>query len=133
LIALAAVTAGCGVVPGEGVEESVYVSIINVTPFEVTITVSGVAGDLVDTVERIVPGPGSADVAFVCVDELVLGDPIDPALPAVVVDPDGLAVEIPPFSILAEEAFFCGDIVEFVISGHDEETFAVDIFAFAPP
>ena len=64
---------------------------------------------------------------------LVLGDPIDPDLPALVVDPEGLGVEIPPFSILAGQAFFCGDIIEFVISGNDEETFAVDVFAFAPP
>jgi hypothetical protein len=131
--ALAATTAGCGFVPGGGGEESVYVSVINVTPFEVTVLVSGVAGDLVDTVERTIPGPGSADVAFICVEELVLGDPIDPDLPAVSVDPEGIAGEIPPFSIRAGDAYFCGDIVEFVISGRDPDTFAVDVFAFAPP
>ena len=125
---------GCGLsLAGDASDGSVFVSVINVTPFDASLLVSGVRGEFVDTIERTVAGSGSTDVTFVCVDELVLGDPLRPAVAAVVVDPGGLAEPIPPFSISADVAFFCGDIVEFVISGHDAATFAVDVFAFAPP
>ncbi len=133
-VVLSATLSGCGLgLAGDAGDGSVFVSVINVTPYDASLVISGVRGDLVDTAERTVAGSGSTDVTFVCVDELVLGDPLNPAVAAVIVDPGGVAEPIPPFSISADVAFFCGDIVEFVISGHDAATFAVDVFAFAPP
>ena len=133
-VVLSATLVGCGLsLVGDADDGSVFVSVINVTPFEASLVISGVRGELVDTAERTVAASGSTDVTFVCVDELVLGDPLNPAVAAVIVDPGGVAEPIPPFSISANVAFYCGDIVEFVISGHDAATFAVDVFAFAPP
>ncbi|MCP4250155.1 MAG: hypothetical protein GY778_24190 [bacterium] len=114
-------------------DAGVLASAINVTPFEVTVVLSGVLDDAVDTVERTIASRDSTDVDFVCVDELAVGDPLEPEAPGVVIAADDEAQEVEAFSVFLDEAFFCGDVVEIIISGNDAETFAVDVFAFTPP
>ena len=111
----------------------VLASVINVTPYDVSVVLSGILGDVVDTVESTIGPSDSTDVRFVCMDELVVGDPLEPSAAGVIVDPDGEPQEVAPFSIAAEESFNCGDVIEIIVSGNDAETFAVDIFAFTPP
>jgi len=111
----------------------VIASVINVTPFEATIVLSGVREDSVDTVTRTVESVGSTDVTFVCLDELVVGDPIEPAEPGLIVELEDGPVEIEPFAVIAGESFVCGDIVEFIISGNSADTLSVDVFSFTPP
>ncbi|MHC4064064.1 MAG: hypothetical protein ACYSUI_06125 [Planctomycetota bacterium] len=128
-------SAGCGTAPTAGASSSrdVLASVINVTPFESSVVLSGVADDAVDTVERTIGPSDSTDVRFVCLDELVVGDPLEPAVAGIVIDADGEAAEIAPFSILVDESFVCGDVIEIIISGADAETLAVDVFSFTPP
>jgi len=113
-------------------QRDIVASVINVTPFEVSVVLSGVLDDSVDTVRRTVATLDSTDVGFACVDELVVGDPLDPAAPGVVLQVDGEPVELDPFALLLDEAFVCGDIVEIIVSGNDAETIAVDVFALTP-
>ncbi len=132
---------GCGTAPGVDASPSdgsaaggeVTATVINVTLFDVTALLSGIRNDDVDTVERSAGSQDTAAVTFRCIDELVVGDPLNPELPGVIIDPDGLAALVDPFSILEGESFFCGDIIEIIVSGNDIETFAVDVFAFTPP
>jgi hypothetical protein len=132
LLSGSAALAGCdGLVPEPG--DSVLASVINVTPFEVDVLLSGVLDDQVDTVNRTIGTTESADVPFVCVDEVVVGNPLEPAAAGVVVHVDGDPVEIAPFAILGGESFLCGDIVEIIVSGASAETIAVDVFTLTPP
>ena len=126
---------GCGSNPGAAPhgEPDVIASVINVTPFEVTAVISGVLGDVVDTVELTVGSVSSADQRFTCVDELVVGDPLAPEEPGVLIGTNGAAVPIDPFKLLVGETFLCGDVVEIIISGNDADTFTVDVFALTPP
>ena len=126
---------GCGGNPSDGgpTENDVVASVINVTPFEVEAVISGVLDDSVDTVERTVGPSDSADTIFVCIDQLVVGDPLDPSLPGVTAMIDGETVGIEPFSVFAGESFACGDIVEIIISGVGAESLAVDVFSLTPP
>ncbi len=139
LVATVAALTGCGAaatVPDEGAstqQPDIVVSVINVTPFEVTVVLSGVLGDTVDTVRRTVPTQDSADVGFACVDEVVIGDPLDPDAPGVIVEADDGPIEFDPFAVFAGEAFACGDIIETIVSGTDPENIVVNVFAFTPP
>ncbi len=128
-------SAGCGTPFGDPptTDGAVVASIINVTPYEVSVLVSGVLDDSVDTVEETVSPSDSTDVSFVCIDELVIGDPLEPEAAGVAIDMDGQPAEIAPFSIRSGESFQCGDILEIIVSGADRETFAVDVFALTPP
>ena len=94
---------------------------------------SAILGDAVDTVERTVSPSGSAEITFVCPDELVVGDPLEPTAPGLTIDVDGQPEVFGAFLILAGESFVCGDIVEVIVSGTDPETFVVDVFALTPP
>ncbi len=128
--------AGCGAQAGNtrpASQPDVLVSVINVTPYEVSAVLSAIAGDVVDTVERTVGPSGSADVTFVCADELVVGDPLEPATPGLTIDVDGEPETIDAFFIRAGESFACGDVVEIIVSGSDPDTFVVDVFALTPP
>ena len=128
--------AGCGAQPttsSPAATPDVIASVINVTSFDVSIVLSGVLDDTVDTVERTIGPVDSTDVPFVCVDELVVGDPLEPTLPGVTIDVDGDPQELTPFSILAGESFECGDVIEIIVSGCDADTLNVDVFAFTPP
>ena len=126
---------GCGTQPGVGssADGTVLASVINVTPYEVSVLLSGVLDDAVDTVEETVGPSDSADVTFVCVDELVVGDPLEPTTAGITIYAGGQVEEVGLFSIPADEWFRCGDIIEIIISGTDPETFAVDVFALTPP
>ena len=115
------------------INAGVLASVINVTPFSVIVVLSGVLDSGVDTVERTIASLDSIDVPFVCIDELVIGDPLMPEAPGVVIAADDEAREVAAFSILLDEVYFCGDVVEIIISGNEADTFAVDVFAFTPP
>ena len=130
---LIGVCAGCGVEPGSTMSADVLVSVINVTPFDVTAVLSGVRAAEVDTVQREVAPMNTADVTFVCLDSLVVGDPLAPDTPGIVIAAEGEPVEIPPFSVDGGESFVCGDVVEIIISGNDADSFAVDVFVLTPP
>ena len=133
-IAGGAALAGCGtdLEDRSAAEPDIVASVINVTPYEVSVVLSGVLEDSVDTVRRTVVALDSIDVGFACVDELVVGDPLDPAAPGVVVEVDGQVVEIDPFALIRDTAFACGDIVEIIVSGNNPEDIAVDVFALTP-
>lgn len=133
--AVLVVLGGCGAQGsgGGGTRGDLFVSVINVTPFEVSVVLSGVQDDAVDTVERTVEPSGTSEVTFVCVDELVVGDPLNVAAAGVTISADEQTEEVSPFVILAGESYACGDIVEVIVSGATPETFAVDVFAFPPP
>lgn len=135
--AVALLVAACGTQPGTSSkatsEPNVLASVINVTPFEINVVLSGVLADAVDTVRRTVGPSDSTDVAFVCPDELVVGDPLEPTEPGVVIEPAGQAAEVGAFTILAGESFACGDVVEIIVSGTEADTLAVDVFALTPP
>ena len=134
--AVTLLVAACGTQPGVSSPTSggdVLVSVINVTPYEVSAIVSAILGDAVDTVERTVSPSGSAEITFVCPDELVVGDPLEPTAPGLTIDVDGQPEVVGAFSILAGESFVCGDIVEVIVSGTDPDTFVVDVFALTPP
>ncbi len=134
--AIILLAAACGTQPGASSHTSggdVLVSVINVTPYEVSAVVSAILGDAVDTVERTVSPSGSAEITFVCPDELVVGDPLEPTAPGLTIDVDGQPEVVGAFSILAGESFACGDIVEVIVSGADPDTFVVDVFALTPP
>lgn len=129
--------AGCGAQPagggGNSSEPDILASVINVTPFELSVVLSGVRDGAVDTVERDVAPSDSADVAFLCVDELVVGDPLEPAEPGILIDTAEAEEQVGAFTILRGPSYECGDIVEIIVSGTDAETFAVDVFALTPP
>lgn len=126
---------GCGIQSGGtgASADTVLASVINVTPYTVTVVLSGILGDAVDTVRETVGPIDSVDVPFVCIDELVVGDPLEPAAPGVTIDREGEVEEIAPFSIPAAGRFRCGDVIEIIVSGVDPDSFAVDVFAFTPP
>ena len=125
---------GCGTQPGVGsaADCTVLVSVINVTPYDVTVLLSGILNDEVDTVERTVNPSQSMDVAFVRLDELVIGDPLEPTAAGVTIHVDGPAEEIPLTTISGHE-FRCGDIIEIIVSIAEPEPFAVNVFVFTPP
>lgn len=133
-IAGGAALAGCGtdLEDRSSSAPDIVASVINVTPYEVSVVLSGVLEDSVDTVRRTVATLDSIDVGFACVDELVVGDPLDPTAPGVVVEVDGQVVEIDPFALIRDTAFACGDIVEIIVSGNGPEDIAVDVFALTP-
>ena len=90
--------AGCGTVPATdppfATEADVTATVINVTPFEVSVLLSGIRDNNVDTVERRADTLDTAEVTFVCIDELVVGDPLAPETAGVLIDPDGQAERI---------------------------------------
>ncbi len=138
ILALCAATllqAGCGIQSGGAgaSADTVLASVINVTPYTVTVVLSGILDDAVDTVQETVGPIDSVDVPFVCIDELVVGDPLEPATPGVTIDREGEVEEIAPFSIPGAGRFRCGDVIEIIVSGDDPDSFAVDVFAFTPP
>jgi hypothetical protein len=135
LLTAALAAGGCGSRPGAAShgEPDVVASVINVTPFEVTAVISGVLGDVVDTVKLTVASVSSADQRFTCIDELVVGDPLAPDEAGVLIGTNGASVPIAPFKLLVGETFLCGDVVEIIVSGNDADTFAVDVFALTPP
>ncbi len=134
-IALCCLAGGCGLQPSVDTPRGtdVLVSVINVTPFAVEAILSGVLDDSVDTVRPLVDPSDSSDTSFVCLDQLVVGDPIDPALPGITIQTEGEPETIAAFSILQGESFACGDIIEIIVSGIDADSFAVDVFALTPP
>ena len=138
LLAVATAPAGCGAgsagsnAAAPQPQDDIVASIINVTPFEVSVVLSGVLDDTVDTVRRTVPTLESTDVGFTCVGELVVGDPLEIAAAGVVIEADAGRAELPPFALLRDAVFVCGDIVEIIISGTNAETFAADVFILTP-
>ncbi len=131
LCAVAGIPAGCGTqLPAD---RTVLVSVMNVTSFEVAVLLSGILGDAVDTVPETIGPSDSVDVTFVCIDELVVGDPLDATIAGVTIDGAGESAEIAPFSIAREESFACGDVIEIIVSGNEPGSFAVDVFALTPP
>lgn len=125
---------GCGAdLPPTSAEQDLIASVINVTDFEVSVLISGILGDMVDTVERTIEPSGSTDVVFTCLDELVVGDPFEPTQPGITIQTPIEPITIEPFTLLAGEAFFCGDIIEIIVSGNDADSFAVNVFALTPP
>ncbi len=126
---------GCGMQSGgSGASaDTVLASVINVTPYTITVVLSGILDDAVDTVRETVGPTDSVDVPFVCIDELVVGDPLEPAAPGVAIDREGEVEEIAPFSIPGAELFRCGDVIEIIVSGVDPDSFVVDVFVFTPP
>lgn len=133
--AAAVLPGGCGAQPGGACppNDTVLVSVINVTSYEVSVLLSGILQDAVDTVQETVGPIDSADVSFVCIDELVVGDPLEPTAPGVTINREGELEEIAPFRIPGDELFRCGDVIEIIVSGDAPESFAVDVFAFTPP
>lgn len=135
-VAGGAALAGCGTYLDDrsAAAPDIVASVINVTPYEVSVVLSGVLEDSVDTVRRTVATLDSIDVGFACVDELIVGDPLDPAAPGVVleVDDEVEVVEIDPFALIRDTAFACGDIVEIIVSGKNAEDITVDVFALTP-
>ncbi len=124
---------GAGLTPPASTEKDLIASVINVTNFEVSVLISGILGEAVDTVERTIGPSDSTDVVFTCLDELVVGDPLDPTQPGITIHTEDEPTTIEPFSLLAGEAFLCGDIIEIIVSGNDADSFAVDVFALTPP
>ncbi len=120
-------------VAGTSTERDLIASVINVTDFEVSVLISGILGGAVDTVERTVGPSGSTDVVFTCLDELVVGDALEPTQPGITIRTVLEPTTIEPFTLLAGQAFFCGDIIEVIVSGNDADSFAVDVFALTPP
>lgn len=127
--------AGCGVQApaGTGGADTVLVSLINVTSSEITAVMSGVLNDSVDTVTETVAPVDSVDVPFVCIDELIVGDPLNSEAPGVTIAYSDGVQEIDPFSVSGPGLFTCGDVIEVIISGNDPDSFAVDVFVFTPP
>lgn len=124
--------AGCGGLATEG--QDVIASVINVTPHEITVMLSGVQGDEVDSVERTIAASSSTDVRFACLDQLVIGDANNPQVPGVLIQAGGAEpVPIDAFALIAGESFACGEIVEIIVSGNDADSFAVDVFALKLP
>lgn len=125
---------GCGIIPSDGLSNGdIIASVINVTPYDVNILVSGVVGDAAEVTEHTVASADTVDVAFACLDELAVGDPLDANEPGVIIDTGTEIVELEPFLLLEGEAFFCGEIVEIIVSGDRPENFRIDVFAFTPP
>ncbi len=126
---------GCGIQPNraDAPTGTVLVSVINVTDFEVTAVLSGILGDSVDTVRKTIGPVDSIDVPFVCIDELVVGDPLEPSTPGVTIDQDGELVEIDAFSVLGNDQFRCGDVIEIIVSRGEGDFFNADVFVFPPP
>jgi len=146
-IALAWLACGCGFQPAGDVSRGtatpaganetaltdVLVSVINVTPFGVDAILSGVLDDSTDTVAQHVDPSDSSDISFVCLDQLVVGDPLDATMPGITIHTGAEPETIAAFSILQGESFACGDIIEIIISGIGADSFAVDVFALTPP
>ena len=128
--------AGCGLqtaTPTNTSGASVTVSLINVTPFDISATVTGVQNDTADTVDRTVAPSDSVDVTFVCVGTIVIGDPLDPESPGVIIHTSDGQEYVAPFSIDANASYDCGDVLEVIVSGPDGGPFLVDVFTFTPP
>ncbi|MCH7808377.1 MAG: hypothetical protein IIB60_04055 [Planctomycetes bacterium] len=127
--------AGCGTQAGGNLptQADVLASVINVTPFTISVTLSGILDEVVDTVGETIAPSDTADVLFVCIDELVVGDPLEPGAAGVTIHVDGDVEEIAPFTIIAQGSFRCGDVIEIIVSGADPETFVVNVFALTPP
>ncbi len=123
--------AGCPMEPAADGE--VIASVINVTPFEIEAVLTGVLGDLADTTLVVVAPSSSVDVAFSCLDELLIGDPFMPDAPGVTLDLPQGAIGLDAFAVLSPESFLCGDIVEIIVSGSDPDDFTIDVFALTPP
>lgn len=133
-MALCGLVTGCAEFGGlPGGDGDVVVSIVNVTPYVVEITLSGVVGETAEPVDETVQPISSTDVAFVCLDELVVGNPLDPTIPGAVVLVDGQRVELEPFLLRAQESFRCGDIVELIISGDRADNPRIDVFVLTLP
>ncbi len=135
LCAVAGSPAGCGtqLAAGPATDQEVLVSVMNVTAFDVSVLLSGILDDAVDTVSETIGPSGNVDVTFVCIDELVVGDPLDAAVAGVTIDVDGDPAEMAPFSIARAESFDCGDVIEIIVSGSEPGSFAVDVFALTLP
>jgi hypothetical protein len=138
VLAIGLAPAGCGTGPANrsdgtpGRQGDIVASVINVTPYEVSVVLSGILEDSVDTVQRTVATLDSIDLGFACVEELVVGDPLDPTAPGVVVEVEDQLVEFEPFALILDTAFACGDIVEIIVSGKNAEDITVDVFALTP-
>ncbi|MFQ5462473.1 MAG: hypothetical protein ACE5E5_07580 [Phycisphaerae bacterium] len=136
VIALGWLACGCGLQPAGGSETAftnVLVSVINVTPFGVDAILSGVLDDSADTVPQHVDPSDTSDTSFVCLDQLVVGDPLDPTAPGITIHTGTEPETIAAFSMLQGESFACGDVIEIIVSGIDAASFAVDVFALTPP
>jgi hypothetical protein len=113
--------------------DDVIVSLLNVTDFEARVLVSGIVGDVADVGEELVEPLGSTSVAFTCLDELVIGDPFDPEAPGAIIIVDAeTEIELDPFALRGGTDFFCGEIIQIVISGDTPETLDIHIFALDP-
>lgn len=123
---------GLALLPGSS-DRSVVASIMNVTPFEVDVRISGVVGQTAEIAAETVAARDSVDVAFTCLDELVIGNPLDPGVAGAVVHTDAGPVELEPFLLRAGEAFFCGEILEIIVSGDRPENLRMDVFVLARP
>ncbi len=86
-----------------------------------------------DTVERTIGPSGSTVVVFTCLDELVLGDALEPTQPGITLQTAVEPSTIEPFTRQHGEALFCGDIIEIIVSGSDVHSFAVDVSALTLP
>jgi hypothetical protein len=120
-----------GCVPQAGTGDAdVIVSLVNVTDFEASILVSGVAGDVADVQAEPVGALDSRAVAFTCLDELVIGDPFDFTAAGAQVVIDGQTVELDPF-VLTQDDFACGDTIEVILSGDRAENLALNVFVLS--
>lgn len=128
---LLAVLGGCPLSPPS--DADVIVSILNVTDFEARVIVSGVVSDVADVGEETISPFNSTSVTFRCLDELVIGDPLDLDQPGARITVGEQTVELDPFILLAGQDFACGEIIEIIVSGESADTVALNVFVLTPP
>ena len=119
---------GDGLCADQETDEGIVVRVTNNTAYPASVVLSGVLEDAVDTVVRTVGPSSTIDVDFVCVDEVVVGDPTELSAAGVIIDVDGEVVEVASFSLPAGEYFACGDVVEVVIDGVAPDDLSAEVY-----